>query len=175
MKSKRIQRPKSAGCLVALSLFSAILFLILGVPLPTQASPGDLDPSFGSGGIVTTAIGNIDDEVFALAIQPDGKLVTAGYSDNGTQNVFALARYNTDGTLDSTFGTGGIVTTAIGILDDEANSLAIQSDGKLVAAGYSFNSTTLANHFALVRYNTDGTLDTTFGTGGIVTTGIGIL
>jgi len=141
---------------------------------------GKLDSSFGAGGIVTTAIGSLDDKAFALAIQKsDEKLVVAGYSYNGTQNVFALARYNinvtgkTDGTLDTSFGTGGIVTTAIGSLDDKAFALAIQSDNKLVVAGYSLQGTQYK--FALVRYNTDGTLDTGFGTGGIVTTAIGAI
>jgi len=77
-------------------------------------------------------------------------------------NDVALARYNTDGTLDTTFGTGGTVTTDIysGDHTDNARSVAIQTDGKIVAGNYSF---------ALVRYNTNGTLDTAFGTGGKVT------
>ena len=83
-----------------------------------QASPGNLDPSFGTGGKVTTSIGVTDDEVYALAVQPDGKLVAAGYSNTGTLSspvdVFALVRYNTDGSLDTTFDTGGMVTTASG-------------------------------------------------------------
>ena len=136
---------------------------------------GSLDTTFNKKGIVTTTIGSFDDEAFALAIQPDGKLVAAGYSYNGTQYGFALVRYNTDGSLDTTFNATGIVTTAIGSFDDEAFALAIQPDGKLVAAGYS-NTGSLANPvnvFALVRYNADGSLDTTFNTTGIVTTAIG--
>jgi uncharacterized delta-60 repeat protein len=102
--------------------------------------------------MVTTAIGTADDEAFALAIQSDGKLVAAGYTyaDAGSQYEFALVRYNTDGTLDASFGTGGMVTTAIGTADDEAFALAIQSDGKLVAAGYT--DTGVQVEFALVRY-----------------------
>ena len=111
MKS-RSQQQKSAWRLVALSLFFAILFLIPGIPRSEQAAPGDLDFTFGTGGIVTTAIGTAEDKVNSLAIQPDGKLVAAGYSYNGVQNKFALVRYNTDGSLDSSFGSGGIVTTA---------------------------------------------------------------
>ena len=142
---------------------------------------GTLDTTFNTTGKVTTPIGTIDDKVFALAIQSDGKLVVAGYSYDGTQNIFALVRYNTDGTQDTTFGTGGIVTTAIGTVDDEAFALIVQPlDGKLVAAGRSKINTVNGNvyEFALVRYNTDGTLDTTTfnvtgSTPGIVTTVIG--
>src|SRR6266481_5829360 len=119
MKSRWVQRPKSAACLAALCLFSVILFFLfvtLGFPYPAQAAPGDLDTigfgtGGGGGGIVTTPIGASDDEVSAVAIQTEGKLVAAGYSYNGAQYVFALARYNTDGSLDTTFNVTGKVTT----------------------------------------------------------------
>src|SRR2546428_5930932 len=124
MKSKWDQRPKSAACLAALCLFSVILcflFVTLGFPYPAQAAPGDLDTigfgtGGGGGGIVTTPIGTSDDEVSAVAIQTDGKLVAAGVSDNGTQYVLALARYNTDGSLDMTVIATAKVFTAIGTL-----------------------------------------------------------
>ncbi len=133
-----------------------------------QAAPGDLDPSFGTGGKVTTAIGaSSADVAYAVALQSDGKIVAAGYSSNGANDDFALARYNTDGTLDTGFGTGGKVTTAIGSGDDRAYAVALQADGKIVAAGSS------SSDFALARYNTDGSLDSSFGTGGKVTTAIG--
>ncbi|TMA52939.1 MAG: hypothetical protein E6J75_15970 [Deltaproteobacteria bacterium] len=132
---------------------------------------GSLDGSFGTGGKVITPLGNVDDEVAALVLQPDGKLVAAGYSDRGGSTAFALARYDADGTLDATFGNGGKVITAIGSVDDEAFALVLQPDGKLVAAGYSSSAGNPA--FALVRYDADGTLDASFGTGGKVTTPIG--
>jgi len=117
---------------------------------------GSLDTTFNPTGtipgIVTTAIGTVDDEANSLAIDSNGKLVAAGFSNNGTQYEFALVRYTTTGALDTTFHTTGIVTTAIGTFDDEINSLAIQSDGKLVAAGFSVNISTGADEFALVRY-----------------------
>jgi uncharacterized delta-60 repeat protein len=133
---------------------------------------GSLDAGFGTGGLVTTNIGGVDDEIFALAIQTDGKLVAAGYSYSGGQRVFALTRYNTNGTLDAGFGAGGKVITDIGSRD-QAFALAIQSNGKVVAAGSSKNDLTGANEYALVRYNDDGSLDASFGTGGVVTTPIG--
>jgi uncharacterized delta-60 repeat protein len=138
---------------------------------------GSLDTTFGTGGIATTPVGTSDAKIFALVIQPDGKLVAAGYSNTGSlanpQYAYTLIRYNVNGSLDATFGSGGIVTTSIGTVDNEAFALAIQSDGKLVAAGYSFNSVLGQNVFALVRYSATGTLDATFGSGGIVTTSIG--
>jgi len=130
-----------------------------------NASDGSLDANFNGTGLVTTAIGTVDDQAQALVVQSsDQKLVVAGFSYNGSQYVFALARYNTDGSLDSGFGTGGVVTTVIGLVDDEAFAIAIQSDNKIVAAGYSseMNGSSIQSSVALVRYNPDGSLDTTF-------------
>ncbi len=132
---------------------------------------GSLDTAFGSGGKVTTAIGNGDDTASSLAIQADGKIVVAGRSYNGSNNDIALIRYNSNGSLDTAFGTGGKVTTAIGYGIDLAYAVAIQTDGKIVVAGGSNNASN--EDFALVRYNSNGSLDTTFGTGGKVTTAIG--
>ncbi len=154
----------------------AVLFL---PAVPSWAADGDIDTTFGTDGRVTTDFGTNDDNANAVAIQSDGKIVAAGAAGEaaaGDDQDFALARYNTDGTLDTTFGTGGKVTTDFTDIrgtittwgrsdDDGANGVAIQSDGKIVAAGTAGNT-----DFALARYNTDGTLDTTFGTGGRVTT-----
>ncbi|MGA2083845.1 MAG: hypothetical protein ABSH53_25040 [Holophaga sp.] len=138
-------------------------------PAPPPPTHGILDATFGSKGAVITAIGTSDDEINALKLQSDGKIVAAGQSQvSSGVNQFVLVRYNTDGSLDTTFGTGGIVTTKVGTGDCMADALVIQGDKKLVAAGYA--SIGSANQFALVRYNPDGSLDTTFGAGGIVTT-----
>ena len=140
---------------------------------------GNLDAGFGTGGKVTTPIGSgsVNDQADALGIQSDGKIVVAGYYHNGSNNYFiALVRYNTNGSLDTTFNTTGIVTTSIGsgsTIDDEAHALVIQSDGKIVVAGSSYDNTRSKYDFALVRYNTNGSLDTTFNATGIVTTPIG--
>ncbi len=153
----------------------------------TTTLPGtssQLDSDFGAGGIVTTPIttpATADATAYAVAIQPNGKLVAAGlsYSYNSSftvlTSVFAVARYNTDGSLDATFGSGGIVTTAIGGTDDTAQAVVIQPDGKIVAAGNSDASTSdnPAHRFALVRYNSDGTLDPSFGNGGMAITPVG--
>jgi len=132
---------------------------------------GSLDTSFGTGGIVTTPIGSSGDEGRSVVLQSDGKIVAAGYSHNGTNYDFAVVRYNTNGSLDISFDTDGKVTTPIGLRNDFAHSVVLQSDGKIVAAGSSDNGTNY--DFAVVRYNTEGSLDTSFGTGGIVTTPIG--
>ncbi|WP_407541947.1 delta-60 repeat domain-containing protein (plasmid) [Deinococcus radiomollis] len=142
---------------------------------------GTLDTSFGTGGKVITPVGpgTSPDSINALQIQPDGKIVGAGYTSNmgnNTGNDFAVVRYNTDGTLDTTFGTGGKVITPVGptTSTDTATALQVQPDGKLVAVGNTSNAGgTTGQDIALVRYNADGTLDNTFGTGGKVIAAIG--
>jgi len=126
---------------------------------------GTLDNTFSSDGTITTDIAGHNDEGYEVVIQQDGKIVVAGYSYNGSNYDFAVVRYKTDGTLDNTFSSDGIVTTDIGGDDDIAYSVT-QQDGKIVLAGYSHNDYSESNDFAVVRYNTDGTLD------GIVTTDI---
>jgi uncharacterized delta-60 repeat protein len=134
------------------------------------AAPGDLDPSFGSGGIASAGLGGDADEAYATVVQPDGKVVAAGWVDKTGNEDFALTRYNPDGSLDVSFGSGGIVSTPIGSGNERASALVLQPDGKLVAAGYASNGTN--DDFALVRYNPDGSLDASFGSGGKVTTAI---
>lgn len=130
---------------------------------------GSLDTTFDTDGIVTTPIGTSSDYAYSVHQQSDGKIVVAGYVSNGADNDFALARYNTDGSLDSSFdGDGKVITT--GTSEDLAFSSAIQSDGKIVVAGYTNNT---SNDFMLARYNTDGSLDTSFDSDGIVVTPIG--
>jgi len=132
-------------------------------------STGALDTSFGSDGIVTTDIGGTDDGINALALQSNGKIVAAGYSSDGTHLRFALARYNTDGSLDTSFSGDGLTTTAVTSLESQATSLIIQSDGKIVAAGGASTAGT-GYDFALTRYTSSGSLDSSFGTSGLVTT-----
>ena len=147
-----------------------ILLAILSIMFLTGCKPGTLDATFGTGGIVTTDMGG-GDNASALVIQPDGKIVAAGYSLSGSSYDFTLVRYNANGGLDTNFGTGGIVTTAIGSNGSSVQALVIQSDNKIVAAGRTDNIS--SSDFALVRYNANGNLDTTFGKGGIVITAIG--
>ena len=133
------------------TLFAVVFSLLITVAAhPVAAAAGDLDTSFDSDGKVTTEVGSTDDFARSVAIQSDGKIVAAGFSSNGSDWDFALVRYNTDGSLDTSFDTDGKVTTAIGSGDDAANSVAIQSDGKIVAAGTISNGND--RDFALVLY-----------------------
>jgi uncharacterized delta-60 repeat protein len=135
------------------------------------AAPASLDVTFGGDGKVMTNFTDGFDGASAMAIQADGKIVAAGVVDGGGGR-FALSRYETDGSLDPTFGGDGRVTTNFGPNADAAMSVAIQADGKIVAAGEvkRFPRVGIVGNFALARYNTDGTLDTTFGGDGKVTT-----
>ena len=135
---------------------------------------GNLSAVFSGDGRVTTNIAG-NDQARAVVLQPDGKVVAAGFASLSGQRVFALARYNANGTLDTDFDGDGRVTTNFNSgRSAEANAVALQSDGKIVAAG--FVTVDGIDRFALARYNTNGTLDTTFGRGdsdgidGVVTT-----
>src|SRR5947208_1320082 len=138
-----------------------------------QAAAGDLDPTFGTAGMVMTDINRSTDIANAVAVQADGKLVVVGetYKHNDyTGEDFAVARYNTDGTLDTTFGARGKVRTDFPGLAAVRSSVVIQPDGKIVVAGGAFPLFTFLGDFKVVRYNPNGSLDTSFGDGGIVTT-----
>jgi uncharacterized delta-60 repeat protein len=130
---------------------------------------GILDLSFGDGtGQVITNFNDTLDRAQAVCVQSDGKIVAAGSttSSDGSQTDFALARYNPDGSVDSTFGTYGEVTTEFGQREDIAYALAIQADKKLVVAGTSTNAS--GRSAVLVRYNENGSLDNSFGDQGKV-------
>ena len=111
---------------------------------------GTLDATFGSDGKVTTELGGRFDEAYALALQPDGKIVAAGVA----RRDFAFARYNPDGTLDASFGIGGTVTIDFSGSSDVASAIAIQSDGRIVAAGTTnLDVGREIGDFALARYD----------------------
>ncbi len=128
---------------------------------------GQLDTSFAGSGTLATALDSDSAAGLALAIQPDGKIIVGGYSGDN----FALVRYRGDGTLDPTFGNSGIVTTKLGSADSQVNALALQADGRIIAAGYAFNATNNKD-FAVVRYLANGSLDPSFGSNGMVLTAI---
>lgn len=135
------------------------------------AQDGQLDSTFGLGGKVLTGIGTFDDPSYAVANQIDGKIIVAGQSYTETNYDFSIIRYKNDGSIDTSFGNNGIALVSFGSYDDKARAVAIQTDGKIVVAGYSSNG--LKDNFAIARLNTDGTLDNSFGENGKVITSIG--
>lgn len=134
---------------------------------------GTLDSEFGTGGLVTTSLGFASTSLL-LTLQEDNKIVVAGRAGGGEGTGFAVARYNISGTLDTTYGTGGAISTTI---DNNpgggALGVDIDNSGRAVVGGSTTNSDG-ARYIALVRYTISGTLDSTFGTNGIVTTTLGI-
>ena len=110
-------------------------FALTVLVVPALAADGDLDLTFGIGGRVTTDFVGSSDAATAIAIQSDGKIVAAGMASSNQDGDFGISRYNGDGSLDTTFGIGGKVTTDFSGRGDGAHALAIQSDGKIVAAG----------------------------------------
>jgi uncharacterized delta-60 repeat protein len=156
--------------------------MICSAATPAQAAAGDLDPTFGQGGIVfTDFFGRSESRV--VVVQPDGAVVVAGKTRipdpdaPDDQSDFGPARYLPDGTLDPTFGSGGLVNTDFADLSENGNSddfvyaIALQPDGKIIAVGTMDGAMTychLGTRPVAARYNPDGTLDSTFGGDGRV-------
>jgi len=148
------------------------------VALARYTTTGILDTTFGTSGKLLTAIGTLDDKGTFAVLQTDGKIVVAGLTETSTTGPaysFAFLRYTTAGTLDTTFNSTGIATTSIGSLHDALVSAALQTDGKIVGAGYTTLTTTPTTAAALVRYNTDGSIDSAFGSSGKVSCSFGTM
>jgi uncharacterized delta-60 repeat protein len=164
------------GLALAVLLFAPLLAALLLPALAQAAKPGDLDRSFGDGGLVRAELGPSDSGARSVAIDSHHRIVVAGFGYDGSSQNFALARYRPSGTLDPAFGVGGKVTSDLGGNEGIA-SMAIDSRGRIVAAGdrcerlgdYGCE----IDRFALVRYTRDGQLDPSFGTGGAVITYVG--
>ncbi|HYV95726.1 MAG TPA: T9SS type A sorting domain-containing protein [Chitinophagales bacterium] len=133
-------------------------------------SQGIPDSTFGINGKSLTDLGG-DDRAYSMTVQPDGKILQNGYTFANYTTDVSLMRYNSDGTPDYSFGTSGIVITDVSGFEDYSRSIALQTDGKILLSGSSrFNTST---DFTLLRYNTDGTTDSTFDEDGIVITNFG--
>lgn len=141
---------------------------------------GSLDSSFGNSGKVAVQLGSTaypGSIANALAILPDGKIVVGGYANDSAGNGdLLLVRLNPDGSFDSSFGTGGVVLAPLGGGPNgsqwaEADHLALQPDGKIVASGYDYNSGSPQS--VLIRLNPDGTVDSSFANGGTLVTQLG--
>ena len=136
---------------------------------------GSLDPSFGDGGVVTRSLGSGEDPfIGAIAVQPDGKIIVAGGSPPGDHGLL-LARYLRDGSLDPSFGDGGYVETPYKGTWAFGHAIALEPHGRIVVAGASYQGDyqgddQVLSEFTLARYNSDGSLDTSFGTDGITDT-----
>lgn len=145
----------------ALTLFASVLWLVL--VSVAHAAPGDLDTTFGSGGIVSSSTGTTESFGWAadVAVQSDGKIIVVStyVSNSDSQKEFLVERYNSNGTLDSSFGSGGIVKTSFGGTEAQASSVIIEPGGTILVDGAA------DGEFALARYNSNGTLDTSFGGG----------
>ncbi len=147
-------------CLL-LNVFFVACMLLCFLSTDAMADAGDLDLSFGTDGQVITTINGYGGTASSVAIQKsDGKIVAVGSSSIDGDFDFSIVRYNTNGSLDISFGKGGIVTVHFED-NDYAKAVAIQSDGKIVVAGYSKISGDY--DFSIVRLYSNGNLDTTFG------------
>ncbi len=150
---------------VVVLALGGVLFLVV---VSSQAAPGDLDPGFGKGGRVMTAFASAHNHAYAIALQPDGRIVAVGETERGSRFDFAVARYERNGALDRTFGVGGKTVTALGTKNAAATAVAISPDGDILAAGPTAVSHSVHDQFVLVRYARNGALDTGFGSGGTV-------
>jgi len=148
--------------------------LATGAPFSfTTAStpPGSLDTSLGTAGKAFINMSPGGANCHSMVIQPDGKIVVAGSAGNGVTPAFAVARLNDDGSFDTTFNGTGFVIAQMGVSGEDTRGVALQSDGKIVVAGFAnFGG---VYKFAVLRVNPDGSLDSTFGTGGRVITALG--
>ncbi len=135
-------------------------------------SDGSLDTSFSDDGLFAVTFSGGSSRVQAMAMSGN-KIVAAGWASNGSNSDFAVRRLSGSGNNDSTFGSGGVVTTAIGVGNDAAYDVIVRSDGRLVAAGYTDTAGANEEDFALVGYTASGALDNSFGSGGKVQTNLG--
>ena len=132
---------------------------------------GQPDTSFGTDGKTGTDFGFNVNDANGVWVQADGKVVVVGTTAD-SRSRFAVARFNVNGTLDPTFGTGGkVVTDFTGPVNNSARGVAVQADGKLLVVGPTSSALNMVGEFVLARYLTTGALDPAFGTGGRVTTG----
>ncbi len=134
-------------------------------------SNGSLDSGFGVYGVITTDFSPYYDDVANdIVLQPDGKIVVAGYERDTNAPDFAVARYNSNGSLDTSFSDDGKAWAAFGwAANDYGQAVALQADGKIVVAGYSHSNVAGEDDFAVARFNSNGTLDTSFGSNGLGT------
>ena len=162
--------------IVAAGMFVAASGLVW--PSPASAAAGDLDTSYNGTGINVSDLGTGTDRAAAVAAQSDGKTVVVGWADVGDvgSDQLVVLRYNVDGTLDNSFSTDGVDTQDVSTGADYGYGVAVYPnagsahDGKIVAVGYGYGTT---HDIIVLRYNPDGTLDTSFSSDGKVLLDVG--
>lgn len=143
-----------------------------GFALVRYNTNGTVDSTFNiTGKVITNVNGSTNACAYKIAVAPNNKIILSGFATFGSQNKIATIRYLPNGAIDSTFGNNGIVITAIGTMDDRCTSMLLQPDGKMLLAGITKSAPTVYS-FAIARYDSTGTLDTTFSNDGINTTSL---
>jgi uncharacterized delta-60 repeat protein len=164
----------SLACITAVGVATGVALGSVAAS-PAYAAAGGLDPAFGTGGVVTTSaryIGSAPPS--AVLIQPNGEIVViAELTDPATDGDFGAVRYQANGSLDTGFGANGEASASFTNFINTPNDAAIQPNGDIVVVGDAQNATDAVNEFALARFTAAGTLDSSFGTGGKVTTSFG--
>jgi uncharacterized delta-60 repeat protein len=158
------------GRIVAVGQIEGANSIYTDLGLARYMADGELDATFGTGGLITTDLGrDMRDSPAALAIQSDGKIIVVGVQWNGMSfyNMF-IARYTSDGQLDTSFGTGGLADPQLDAPDTRATAITMQADGKIVVGGSVTPEGAEAPQMALLRFTATGSLDGSFGTGGQV-------
>ncbi|MEN8224533.1 MAG: T9SS type A sorting domain-containing protein [Bacteroidota bacterium] len=153
-----------------IQIITVVLVLITIQPICAQ--PGSLDLTFGTDGIVISPLTIQSEQGYKVVVQPDGKILLAGFQEENNIGDYIIARYNADGSLDNNFGNGGFAVIDGGTDSEYAYDMVLQDDGKVLLGGSAYNQYTTVDDFALLRLNADGSPDNTFGTSGIVMTDI---
>jgi len=159
---------QSNGDIVAVAQVNFVNNVGTGIGLVRYTSAGELDTTFGTNGITVTTFAGIAVDPFGFAVQKNGDFLIGGVATTKSgRNEFGLARYTSNGVLDTTFGTNGLVTTKVGTRSDAPSALLLQPNGQIVMGGFEVAGANIPGMMSLVRYNANGALDTTFGKGGI--------
>jgi uncharacterized delta-60 repeat protein len=168
------RRSRSVGWFAGFPVVALVAVVtVAAAAASVLAGAGSLDTSWGGAGYVTTSFGGDWSTAFGVGVQHDGKVIAVGGVGTASTENFAIARYNSDGTLDHSFGTGGRVVTDFAGLNSQAHDVAFEGDKIVVAGDAATDPDLAASDFAVARYLKNGTLDTSFGTGGKVVTDFG--
>jgi uncharacterized delta-60 repeat protein len=159
---------QSNGDIVAVAQVNFVNNVGTGIGLVRYTSAGELDTTFGTNGITVTTFAGIAFDPFGFAAKKNGDFLIGGVATTTSGlNKFGLARYTSNGVLDTTFGTKGLVITKVGTRSDAPGAMLLQPTGQIVMGGFEVAEGNIPGKMSLVRYNANGTLDTTFGKAGI--------